>query len=427
MATFVEDTKGEKMLAPSIEDVNEDPDELRSIRGQGRYFGETEDDTIKEPEAKCSNCSETGHFKRDCPHVICSYCGVMDDHYSQQCPTTMRCALCNESGHYRMHCPLKWKKLNCTLCNSPKHLRNRCPSVWRVYLLKNEDNERKVLPMHQIYCYNCGDKGHYGDECDKARSSRVPNDDGSAFSGKNLTSELRGQYTHNIDRQRSSQDMVSSVYDNLRSSQPIAYQVGSDRGSLLEDSDKQTDSNRPSRFSNTKIDTARLSKTPARYVQDRSSKNKRKFKDSLYDDGEDDEDEEDQLYKENSRHDNHKRSDRRSRYGNKKTNGNSGYNQQQSHFYRPPYQGYQSASYEQYPSQNSGYEHHSGILPTRTGVNVGATNTGHYQQQYYQNNSSTYPPQNMIYNQQVPMSAYAPPAPTPVKPSRSGVIKRYDE
>lgn len=204
-----------KILAPSIEEVDSDPEKLRTIRGQGRYFGlEDSADAIVEPLPKCNNCSQRGHLKKNCPHVICSYCGMMDDHYSTHCPKTMRCSHCNESGHYRQHCPMKWKRIYCTLCNSSKHSRDRCPSIWRSYCLE-ESKKRRILPIHLIFCYNCGGKGHFGDDCLEQRSSRVPNDDGSAFAGNNLPSSVRRDYMRSLNEyhDRKDRDNDDSYYD----------------------------------------------------------------------------------------------------------------------------------------------------------------------------------------------------------------------
>ncbi|KAL3237084.1 zinc finger CCHC domain-containing protein [Nakaseomyces bracarensis] len=192
-----------KMTAPSIEQVGTDPNELRLLRGEGRYFGLEDADSIKEPQPKCRNCSQRGHFKRDCPHVICTFCGSMDDHYSQHCPKAIKCANCNETGHYRSQCPNKWKRVFCTLCNSKRHGRDRCPSIWRSYLLREDISKKELkLRFEDIYCYNCGGQGHYGDDCNQRRSSRVPNDDGSAFAGNNLGDEVRNKYYRHIDEER---------------------------------------------------------------------------------------------------------------------------------------------------------------------------------------------------------------------------------
>ncbi|KAL3232912.1 zinc finger protein [Nakaseomyces bracarensis] len=428
MATFIEDSKGDnKLVAPSIEEVDEDPEELRNLRGEGRYFGaneanddESDANVIKAPEPKCSNCSEKGHMKRDCPHVICSYCGIMDDHYSQQCPTTMRCALCNESGHYRMHCPNKWKKLNCTICNSPKHNRDRCPSVWRVYLLKNDDGmSKKNLPMHLIYCYNCGEKGHYGDECDKNRSSRVPNDDGSAFSGKNLTSELRSQYFYNLKKQRSVEEENPSVYDNLRSmpnrqmAQPII-----------------TQNVYGSRFSNKRMETTQGPQAAfgvPEFKGENSTHNaKRKFKNSFYDD-EDDEDDADEII----RYEDHGRSIRQKRNPytsmSRKRDSNDKRKHQMGNFYPSPYQHQPQNTYYP-PAPQMNYQpimQPSTVVPTRSGMN--------FAQSPMLNNQFT---QQLYGNPQVPFTTPTPqtypvgntngyiPLNPAVKPARSGTIER---
>nr|4U4C_B Chain B, Protein AIR2,Poly(A) RNA polymerase protein 2 [Saccharomyces cerevisiae S288C] len=57
-APFVVDTAPttppDKLVAPSIEEVNSNPNELRALRGQGRYFGVSDDDkdAIKEAAPK---------------------------------------------------------------------------------------------------------------------------------------------------------------------------------------------------------------------------------------------------------------------------------------------------------------------------------------------------------------------------------------
>ncbi|CAI1924638.1 hypothetical protein SEUBUCD646_0D00770 [Saccharomyces eubayanus] len=210
----------DKIVAPSIEEVDSNPSELRALRGQGRYFGVDDDDedAIKEAAPKCNNCSQRGHLKRDCPHIICTYCGSMDDHYSQHCPKAIKCSQCDEVGHYRSQCPHKWKKVQCSLCKSKKHLKERCPSIWRAYILIDDSQmgKHKVLPFHTIYCYNCGEKGHFGDDCEERRSSRVPNEDGSAFTGSNLSTDLKQEYYQHINRNLKNNEnyqFSGSIYD----------------------------------------------------------------------------------------------------------------------------------------------------------------------------------------------------------------------
>ncbi|KAH3902723.1 TRAMP complex RNA-binding subunit SCDLUD_000309 [Saccharomycodes ludwigii] len=196
-------TDADAILAPSIEEVDSNPDELRNMRGEGRYFGLEDSDIRKTPAKKCRNCNGTGHIAKNCPHVICTYCGAVDDHYPQQCSKTIKCSNCNESGHYRSQCPKKWRKVFCSICDSKRHSRERCPSIWRSYTVLEHKNSKinknkVVLRWDKIWCYNCGSKGHFGDDCSEARSSRVPLDDGSAFSGDNLPETLRNEYWKNL-------------------------------------------------------------------------------------------------------------------------------------------------------------------------------------------------------------------------------------
>lgn len=424
---FIEDTKGDKkIVAPSIDEVDEDPEELRNLRGQGRYFGaneansdESDENVIKAPEPKCSNCSEKGHMKRDCPHVVCSYCGIMDDHYSQQCPTTMRCALCNESGHYRMHCPNKWKKLNCTICNSPKHNRDRCPSVWRVYLLKNDDgNSKKNIPMHSTYCYNCGGKGHFGDECEKQRSSRVPNDDGSAFSGKNLTPDLRRQYFYNLKKQRTSEEKESSVYDNLRTmanqqaTQPII-----------------TPNIYGSRFMNEKLDIPQRGfGVPDNQQEKNNHKSKKKFRNSFYDDEDDEEDDGSNNYR-NEHHDRSKRS-KRNQYMSTRSNDISSRIPQNGNFYPSPYQTQpQNTYFQQSPQIPMNFQpgmQAPTVIPTRSGVNFAPPpiiNHQYAQPQFYGNQQSPYTTPPPVGYPMGTNNSFLPLMPS-VKPARSGTIEK---
>ncbi|CCH63122.1 hypothetical protein TBLA_0J01250 [Henningerozyma blattae CBS 6284] len=228
-----------KIIAPSIDQVTEDPNELRVSRGNHRYFGINEKtDDIKfisttnykdVKNLKCSNCQEYGHFKKNCPHIICSYCGLVDDHYSTHCKKVMFCSNCNQMGHYRSHCPEKIIYKNCSTCNSKLHTEDRCSSIWRSYILnrsndkhdpKTKEKKKLVLPMHLIFCYNCASKGHFGDDCPKRRSSKVPLDDGSAFTGKNLSDDLKKQYFQNLESKKKD----DYYYDNYNNSNAYSYQ-----------------------------------------------------------------------------------------------------------------------------------------------------------------------------------------------------------
>lgn len=209
------DTKKQKpdnngVTSLSYDEVNDNPDELIELRGEGRYFGITDPEngtTINAQQSLgplCDNCHKRGHVRSKCKTVICHKCGVVGDHYETQCPTTMICAKCGQRGHMVYACTNKTKKREyCKHCDTFSHSNYTCPSIWRSYITKPQSgNQDTRLPV--IYCYNCGDDSHFGDECHRPRSSRIPNINGSAFSGTNLPKHLRNTYNNaSYDRSRS--------------------------------------------------------------------------------------------------------------------------------------------------------------------------------------------------------------------------------
>lgn len=189
----------------SFDQVNDNADELIELRGEGRYFGVTDPDTGATINAQqslgplCDNCHKRGHIRSKCKTVVCHKCGVVGDHYETQCPTTMICSRCGERGHLFSACKSKTrKKQYCKTCDTFNHGDFNCPSIWRSYITKVAKDEEYVLPV--IFCYNCGDNTHFGDECPQQRSSRVPNFNGSAFSGTNLPKHLRSVYFDSLNR-----------------------------------------------------------------------------------------------------------------------------------------------------------------------------------------------------------------------------------
>ncbi|CCE66237.1 hypothetical protein TPHA_0P00790 [Tetrapisispora phaffii CBS 4417] len=186
--------------------TEENNEGLRELRGEGRYFGILDgDQIISGSEIVCRQCRQEGHMQRDCPHTVCSYCGVLDEHASKDCKLTIFCKKCGETGHYFNHCPLRFDdNIYCTVCNSNRHVEKMCSSVWRSYALRDDNTDADLgqqLDMEKFYCYNCGSSGHLGDDCKEYRSSRVPNDDGSAFSGENLSTPLKKMYYQKLNEE----------------------------------------------------------------------------------------------------------------------------------------------------------------------------------------------------------------------------------
>lgn len=201
-----ENSNPNEVTSLSLDQVNDNADELIELRGEGRYFGVTDPSsgtTINNLQSLgplCGNCHRRGHIRLKCKTVVCHKCGVVGDHYETQCPTTMICSRCGLKGHIAVNCTNKVKKKQyCKACDSFSHGDDTCPTIWRSYITlptSIEEQNSTVLPI--IYCYNCGDNTHYGDECSQMRSSRVPNSCGSAFTGDNLPRHLRDLYFRRI-------------------------------------------------------------------------------------------------------------------------------------------------------------------------------------------------------------------------------------
>lgn len=213
--------KDDGLYSLSLDQVNDNADELIELRGEGRYFGVTDPETGATINAQqslgplCDNCHKRGHIRSKCKTVVCHKCGVIGDHYETQCPTTIICSRCGQRGHLASACTSKTrKKQYCNHCDTFNHGDYNCPSIWRSYITKVSKNEEYVLPI--MYCYNCGADTHFGDECPQQRSSRVPNINGSAFSGTNLPKHLRSVYFDSFLKKGSykSSSYSSSSFDS---------------------------------------------------------------------------------------------------------------------------------------------------------------------------------------------------------------------
>ena len=123
-----------------------------------RYFGEIE----------CRYCRKLGHKFRDCPDksIKCNLC--QQEHDPLKCALQEVCFLCWKRGHMRMDCPFgRPPRKECLKCNTKDHHTTMdCTSVWRDYVTQKEPFE-----SFDVYCYYCGDSGHFGDFCNQRKQN----------------------------------------------------------------------------------------------------------------------------------------------------------------------------------------------------------------------------------------------------------------
>ncbi|KAI0146917.1 hypothetical protein GGR57DRAFT_506128 [Xylariaceae sp. FL1272] len=137
------------------------PTPTDELRLQRRYFFSAED-----PSQYCLSCSSQKHTTDACPEMSCSLCDDVG-HTSFGCPTTQRCEKCRQAGHNAGSCQEKLSLApdelgGCAFCNA-EHQDDDCTEIWRSFKPSEVDIQQvKFLP---IFCYTCGESGHYGPEC----------------------------------------------------------------------------------------------------------------------------------------------------------------------------------------------------------------------------------------------------------------------
>ncbi|KAK9479048.1 hypothetical protein V1514DRAFT_342151 [Lipomyces japonicus] len=158
-------------------------DDLVDVRGEGRYFGRLENQHV----VVCINCHEPGHMASECKAIVCTNCGEMGDHIARNCPKTKRCSNCNKLGHASFSCVEQRKDIYCSSCRSTRHGYETCPSIWSVYSYTHQS----LKPISTMFCYNCSQEGHYGDDCHKQRPFMQPFINQSAFTKHNLPANYK--------------------------------------------------------------------------------------------------------------------------------------------------------------------------------------------------------------------------------------------
>ncbi|SAL99346.1 hypothetical protein [Absidia glauca] len=105
----------------------------------------------------CNTCGNPGHMRYQCD--LCADCG-MKRHATSYCPGLEYCRRCKERGHLSSECENPICRDSCRHCGDYIHASQCCPSLVHVYT--GEVSPQKAVKR---FCYNCGGKGHFGDEC----------------------------------------------------------------------------------------------------------------------------------------------------------------------------------------------------------------------------------------------------------------------
>ncbi|KAK7061685.1 protein crossbronx [Favolaschia claudopus] len=149
-----------------------------------RYYEEQPEENEKRMII-CKKCGDEGHIAAACVTLICLTCGARDDHATFRCKSSKNCFRCGMRGHLIDECPNQRAAMSgvCERCFSTSHLTTECPLLWRVYVYVEEEEHERILKSRKermgialgqggegyiardACCYNCGESGHWGDDC----------------------------------------------------------------------------------------------------------------------------------------------------------------------------------------------------------------------------------------------------------------------
>ncbi len=163
--------------------IKYDPNDWE-INSDDRYAGFNSSSTPGRPRyfqrgnAKCHNCSRSGHIARHCPEpmkpIVCTLCAAVG-HRAETCINEL-CLQCGSpNGRYErdcLHCRNQARE-TCRQCGAVGHVQARCTDNWRRFhctvdpkaTVPVEPLEDVHKEASEVYCYNCGRKGHYLHNC----------------------------------------------------------------------------------------------------------------------------------------------------------------------------------------------------------------------------------------------------------------------
>lgn len=116
----------------------------------------------------CLTCASLGHREEECPDKTCRFC--QGAHFFYECPSRRRCEKCQQLGHTKASCkeklalaPGEQGFTECAICQGGDHFESNCAELWRSYH-PDVNSIRKVNKL-PVFCYSCGNEGHYGGDC----------------------------------------------------------------------------------------------------------------------------------------------------------------------------------------------------------------------------------------------------------------------
>ena len=167
----------------------------KNPRDEKRYYQ-------KDVSTKCFRCGLVGHMAAECPNPpkasVCPLCAKADEHDMRSCPLNRVCFNCGIPGHINRECPVprgsQPPRQVCSICCGSGHSRFQCQrnalsvpglseAVCCVCHQKGHfmcSELKWFFGLERVYCYNCGGKGHVGNQCNRPNLDDLGRNDGWA-------------------------------------------------------------------------------------------------------------------------------------------------------------------------------------------------------------------------------------------------------